>query len=88
MSALGILTSCLTIAVVSGVAYILLCGCSKDQQKNRVEQRRKNPDAPKRRKEIFVRVGAETPEDDCEDPSPPLAVVQAPLKLGPRARRN
>lgn len=94
MSALGILASCFTISVVTGVVYVLFCGCAADKER-RVERRKRRFDVKQRdetvsttrRKETFVRVGAETPEDDCEDPSPPLAVVQAPLKLGRKARK-
>lgn len=91
---LNIATSFCAISVIIGIAYVLLHRCTDGEQrvverskrKINLQARRQEQQQQEARKETFVRVGAETPEDECEDPSPPLAVVQAPLKLGPKQR--
>lgn len=70
------LVSISSIISVVMLYYCLLCrGDEKTLQNIDVFQRKEA--------ETFVRVGAETPDDKKEDPSPPLAVVGLPLRLAP-----
>ena len=78
------------------VTILAFCLCKSTKNSTKKRKTRKNRDIDDQaaviivaeRKETFVRVGAETPEDKTDDPSPPLAVVRQPLRLRPANKRR